>query len=148
MTESPAIEVLLVEDSPSDARLTEEAFKDGKLRNRLTVVTDGLEALSYLRRQGRYCDAPRPDLVLLDFNLPKMSGREVLKRIKSDPDLQTIPVVVLTTSQAEQDVLEAYQYHANCYIQKPVDLTSFLRIVGAIESFWLTVVKLPAGGSP
>lgn len=141
------IEVLLVEDSPSDARLTQEAFKDGKIANRLTLVTDGVEAMAYLRREGRYANAVRPDLVLLDFNMPRMDGREVLKRIKTDPDLCTIPVVVLTTSEAEQDILDAYQYHANCYIQKPVDLARFLQIVGTIESFWLTVVKLPNASS-
>jgi len=137
------IQVLLVEDSPSDARLTEEAFRDGKIANVLTVVTDGHEALLYLRREGKYADAPRPDLVLLDLNLPKMDGREVLRQIKTDADLKTIPVVVLTTSEAEQDVMKAYEYHANCYIRKPVDLTRFLQIISMIEDFWLTVVKLP-----
>jgi CheY-like chemotaxis protein len=137
------IQVLLVEDSPSDARLTEEAFREGKIANVLTVVTDGCEALLYLQRQGKYADAPRPDLVLLDLNLPKMDGREVLRQIKTDDDLKTIPVVVLTTSEADQDVLKAYEYHANCYIRKPVDLTRFLQIVSMIEDFWLTVVKLP-----
>lgn len=141
------IEVLLVEDSPSDARLTQEAFRDGKIRNNLTIVTDGAAALSYLRRETPYESAPRPDLVLLDLNLPKMDGREVLRRIKTDPALQSIPVVVLTTSEAEEDVAKAYEYHANCYIRKPVDLDSFLRIVSVVENFWLTVVKLPQGGS-
>ncbi len=138
------IEVLLVEDSPSDARLTEEAFRDGKIANRLTIVTDGLEALAYLRRTGAYAKAPRPDLILLDLNLPKMDGREVLRLIKTDDALKTIPVVVLTTSEADQDVLKAYEYHANCYIRKPVDLARFLQIVSMIEDFWLTVVKLPS----
>jgi len=137
------IQVLLVEDSPSDARLTEEAFRDGKIANVLTVVTDGHEALQYLRHEGKYAGAPRPDLVLLDLNLPKMDGREVLRQIKTDPDLKTIPVVVLTTSEADQDVLKAYEYHANCYIRKPVDLARFLQIISMIEDFWLTVVKLP-----
>lgn len=141
------IEVLLVEDSPSDARLTQEAFRDGKIRNNLTIVTDGAAALSYLRRETPYESAPRPDLVLLDLNLPKMDGREVLRRIKTDPALQSIPVVVLTTSEAEEDVAKAYEYHANCYIRKPVDLDSFLHIVSVVENFWLTVVKLPQGGS-
>lgn len=144
MTESGGmIQVLLVEDSPSDARLTEEAFRDGKIANVLTVVTDGHEALQYLRHEGKYAGAPRPDLVLLDLNLPKMDGREVLRQIKTDPDLKTIPVVVLTTSEADQDVLKAYEYHANCYIRKPVDLARFLQIISMIEDFWLTVVKLP-----
>jgi len=138
------IEILLVEDSPSDARLTQEAFKDAKLRNNLTIVTDGAEALAYLRREGRYAGAVRPDLVLLDLNLPKVDGREVLRQIKTDLDLQAIPVVVLTTSDAESDVLAAYAEHANCYVRKPVDLDRFLKVVSSIEDFWLTVVKLPA----
>ena len=137
------IEVLLVEDSPSDARLTQEAFKDGKIRNNLTLVTDGAEAMAYLRREGKYSEAVRPDLVLLDLNLPKMDGREVLRQIKTDEDLKTIPVVILTTSEAEQDVVKAYEYHANCYIRKPVDLARFLEIITVVENFWLTVVKLP-----
>ena len=137
------IQVLLVEDSPSDARLTEEAFRDGKIANVLTVVTDGFEALSYLQRKGKYAKAARPDLILLDLNLPKMDGREVLRLIKTDDDLKTIPVVVLTTSEADQDVLKAYEYHANCYIRKPVDLTRFLEIIRD-RRLWLTVVKLPS----
>ena len=137
-------EVLLVEDSPADVRLTKEAFKDAKISNRLSVVSDGVDALRFLKREGEFADAPRPDLVLLDLNLPRMDGREVLKRVKTDPELSSIPVVVLTTSEAERDVAEAYEYHANCYIRKPVDLGRFLEIVSAIEDFWLTVVKLPA----
>ncbi|TAM87731.1 response regulator [bacterium] len=137
------IEVLLIEDSPSDARLTQEAFRDGKIRNNLSVVMDGAEGLAYLHREGAYAGASRPDLVLLDLNLPKVDGREVLRRIKTDPQLQSIPVVILTTSEAEEDVAKAYEYHANCYIRKPVDLARFLEIVSAIENFWLTVVKLP-----
>ncbi len=140
---SEVVEILLVEDSPADARLTQEAFKDGKVRNNLAVVSDGIQAMAYLRREGRFADAARPDLVLLDLNLPKMDGREVLKQMKTDPGLMTIPVVILTTSQADVDVLAAYEYHANCYIQKPVDLTRFLAVIAAIETFWLTVVKLP-----
>jgi len=138
------IQVLLVEDSPSDARLTQEAFRDGKIANTLTVVTDGIEALAYLQRKGKYAKAPRPDLILLDLNLPKMDGRELLRRIKTDDEFKTIPVVVLTTSEADGDVLKAYEYHANCYIRKPVDLTRFLEIISMIEDFWLTVVKLPS----
>lgn len=140
------IEILLVEDSPSDARLTEEALKDGKLRNNLTIVRDGAEAMAYLYREGKFADASRPDLILLDLNLPKIDGREVLRRVKSDPALQKIPVVVLTTSEAEEDVAKAYEYNANCYIRKPVDLGRFLEIIATIESFWLTVVKLPTNG--
>jgi len=137
------VQVLLVEDSPSDARLTQEAFRDGKIKNELHVVTDGNDALAFLRREGRFAGAKRPDLILLDLNLPKMDGREVLRRIKTDDDLKTIPVVILTTSEADQDVMKAYEYHANCYIRKPVDLARFLDIIAAIENFWLTVVKLP-----
>lgn len=137
------IEILLVEDSPSDARLTQEAFKDAKLRNNLTIVTDGAEALAYLKREGRYAGALRPDLVLLDLNLPKVDGRDVLRQIKADPDLRSIPVVVLTTSEAESDVVAAYEYHANCFVRKPVDLDRFLKVIASIEDFWLTVVKLP-----
>lgn len=146
MQSQDTIEVLLVEDSPADARLTQEAFRDGKIRNALRVVTDGAQALAYLRREPPFQDALRPDLVLLDLNLPKVDGREVLRRIKSDPGLQTIPVVVLTTSEAEEDVAKAYEYHANCYVRKPVDLERFLQIVSVIENFWLTVVKLPQNG--
>jgi len=138
------IQVLLIEDSPSDARLTQEAFRDGKIANTLTVVSDGFEALAYLQRRGKHAAAARPDLILLDLNLPKMDGRELLRRIKTDDRLKTIPVVVLTTSEADQDVVKAYEYHANCYIRKPVDLTRFLEIVTMIEDFWLTVVKLPS----
>ena len=141
------IEVLLVEDSPPDARLTQEAFREGKIANNLTVVTDGELAMQYLKREGAYANAQRPDLVLLDLNLPKLDGREVLRQIKSDPDLKTIPVVILTTSEAEQDIIKAYEYHANCYIRKPVDLPRFLEIVSTIENFWLTVVRLPSDAS-
>lgn len=137
------LEVLLVEDSPADARLTEEAFRDGKIRNRLHIVTDGVEAMAYLRKEAPYENVARPDLVLLDLNLPRMDGREVLREIKSDANLHTIPVVILTTSEAEADVAAAYEYRANCYIQKPVDLPRFFEIVAMIEDFWLTVVKLP-----
>ncbi len=138
------IEVLLIEDSPADARLTQEAFKEGTIRNNLTVLSDGVEAMKYLHREGRYAHAPRPDLILLDLNLPKMHGKDVLKRIKTDAHLSRIPVVVLTTSHDEQDVLDAYDRHANCYLRKPVDLENFLRIVSSIEAFWLTAVRLPS----
>jgi CheY-like chemotaxis protein len=140
---SHAIEILLVEDNPGDARLTLEAFKEGRVINNLTVVNDGVEALRYLRRQGPYENAAAPDLVLLDLNLPKMDGRQVLAEIKADPDLRTIPVVVLTTSGSQDDVARAYGSHANCYIRKPVDLDQFLRVVQSIESFWLSLVMLP-----
>jgi len=140
---SHAIEILLVEDNPGDARLTLEAFKEGRVINRLTVVNDGVEALNYLRRQGPYANAPSPDLILLDLNLPRMDGRQVLAEIKVDPELKTIPVVVLTTSASQDDVARAYGSHANCYIRKPVDLDQFLRVVQSIESFWLSLVMLP-----
>ena len=138
------LEVLLVEDSPSDARLTQEAFLEGKIGNNLTIVGDGAEAMAYLKRQGRWASAARPDLILLDLNLPKIDGREVLRRIKIDDELRQIPIVILTTSDAEEDVAEAYEYHANCYIRKPIDLERFLEIVSMVENFWLTVVKLPS----
>jgi two-component system, chemotaxis family, response regulator Rcp1 len=138
-----AIEILLVEDNPGDARLTLEAFKEGKVLNNLTVMKDGVEALEYLRRQGPYINSPRPDLILLDLNLPRKDGREVLEIIKADEGLRKIPVVVLTTSAAEEDIARAYSRHANCYITKPVDLDQFLRVVHSIESFWLSLVKLP-----
>jgi two-component system, chemotaxis family, response regulator Rcp1 len=140
------IEILLVEDNAGDARLTLEAFKEGKVINNLTVVNDGVEALAYLRRQGRYASATVPDLILLDLNLPKMDGREVLAAIKAEPALKTIPVVVLTTSAAQDDIARAYGSHANCYITKPVGLDQFLRVVHSIESFWLSLVKLPRNG--
>jgi len=140
---SRPIEILLVEDSPSDTDLTVEALATAKICNRLSVVEDGVQAMEFLRRQGRYAGAPRPDLILLDLNLPRKDGREVLAEIKTDERLRTIPVVMLTTSQAEQDILRAYSLHANCYITKPVDFRQFLEVVKAIENFWLAVVKLP-----
>ena len=140
------IEILLVEDNPGDVRLTLEALKEGKVRNNMSVVSDGMEALAFLRRQGKYSEAPRPDLILLDLNLPKKDGREVLGEIKLDEALKRIPVVVLTTSKAEEDILRSYDLHANCYITKPVDLERFFTVVKSIEDFWLTVVKLPTDG--
>ena len=139
-----SIKVLLVEDNPGDVRLTKEALKEGKMLNRVTVVGDGVEALSFLRRQGKYADAGQPDLILLDLNLPKKDGRQVLAEIKADPGLKRIPVVVLTTSSAEEDILKTYDLHANCYVTKPVDLEQFMRVVKSIEDFWVTVVKLPS----
>ena len=127
----------------ADVRLTEEALKEGKVRNNLHVARDGMEALEFLRRQGRFKDATRPDLILLDLNLPRRDGREVLADIKNDPELKMIPVVVLTTSSAEADILKSYKLHANCYITKPVDLEQFVNVVRSIDDFWLTVVRLP-----
>ena len=141
------IEILLVEDNPGDADLAREALENSKIRNTLSVVGDGEEALAFLHRSGKYAAAPRPDLILLDLNLPRKSGREVLAEIKSDEDLKRIPVVVLTVSKDEEDILESYNLHANCYITKPIDLHQFLRVVRAIEDFWLTIVKLPPNGA-
>jgi CheY-like chemotaxis protein len=137
------VEILLVEDSPSDTQLTIEALHEGKVANNLNHVEDGVEAMAFVRHEGRYASAPRPDLILLDLNLPRKDGREVLEELKRDPALRTIPVVVLTTSRADQDVLRSYQLHANCYITKPVDFKQFLDVVRTIERFWLTVVTLP-----
>lgn len=137
------IEILMVEDNPGDVRLTREALKGGKVWNELKVVSDGVAALDYLHRQPPYENEPRPDLVLLDLNLPKKDGREVLAAMKADASLKTIPVVILTTSQAEEDVIRAYHLNANCYVTKPVDFEQFTRIVQAIEEFWLTIVTLP-----
>lgn len=137
------VEILLVEDSPGDVRLTKEALKEGKVLNNLNVVGDGVEALAFLRKEGPYVNMARPDLILLDLNLPKKDGREVLKAIKNDPDLKRIPVVILTTSSAEKDVLKSYDLHANCYVTKPVDFEQFITVVKSVEDFWLTIVKLP-----
>jgi len=142
-THPEPIEILLVEDSPSDVDLTREALDDTKVHNNLSVVGDGVEALAFLRREGPYADAPHPDLILLDLNLPKKDGREVLAEIKSDSELRRIPVVVLTTSEAEQDIVESYNLHANCYVKKPVDLDAFIQVVRSIDNFWLAIVKLP-----
>lgn len=141
------IEILLVEDNPGDVRLTREAFKEGKVRNNLHVAKDGVEAMAFLHREGEYSDAPRPDLIVLDLNLPKKDGREVLAEVKTDDELRHIPVVVLTTSQAEEDILKTYNLHANCYITKPLDFGQFIKVIRSIEDFWLTVVKLPSEGS-
>lgn len=143
MRNARPIEILLVEDNPGDARLTQEALREGRVSNRLTVVPDGVEAMAYLRKEGRYAAAVQPDLILLDLNLPRKDGREVLEEIKDDDHLKMIPVVVLTSSSAEQDVLRTYGLHANCYVTKPVDLDQFMGAVKAIEDFWLTVVTLP-----
>ncbi len=137
------IDILLVEDNPGDVRLTIEALRDSKVRNHLHVATDGVEAMAFLRREGQHADAVRPDLILLDLNLPRMDGRQVLAELKADPALKVIPVVVLTTSRAEQDILRSYELQANCYISKPVDLEQFITVVRSIEDFWLTIVTLP-----
>jgi two-component system, chemotaxis family, response regulator Rcp1 len=138
------IEILLVEDNPGDMGLTREALREGKVRNTLSVVPNGVEAMAFLRHEGNYARVARPDLILLDLNLPKKDGRQVLSEIKSDVDLRTIPVVILTTSQADQDIIRSYDLHANCYVTKPVDLDQFITVVKSIEDFWLTIVKLPA----
>ena len=141
------IEILLVEDNPADVRLTQEAFKESRVATRLHVVQDGVEAVAYLRRQGHYGTAARPDLVLLDLNLPKKDGRGVLADIKADESLRRIPVVILTTSESEQDIFRTYDLHANCFITKPVDFAEFMRVIRSIEDFWLTIVKLPRSGT-
>jgi chemotaxis family two-component system response regulator Rcp1 len=140
------VEILLVEDNPGDVRLTQEAFKDGKMLNKLHVVEDGMEALAFLKREGKYTDVPRPELILLDLNLPRKDGRDVLAEIKADRDLKRIPVVILTTSRSEEDILRSYDLNANCYITKPVGFDKFIEIVKSIEDFWLTIVKLPTEG--
>lgn len=137
------VEILLVEDNPADVRLTKEALKEEKVCNNLSVVTDGVEAMAFLHRQGKYKKAVRPDLILLDLNLPKKDGREVLKEIKSEDSLKAIPVVILTVSKSEEDILKTYNLHANCFITKPVDLTQFMKVAKSIQEFWLTIVKLP-----
>ena len=142
-TDATAIEVLLVEDSPGDVRLTREAFKDAKVHLNLHVASDGVEAMDFLNRVGKYARVPRPDLILLDLNLPKKDGREVLEEVKESPALKSIPVVILTTSASDADILRSYRLHANCYITKPVGLDGFLKVVKSIDSFWLSVVKLP-----
>lgn len=146
MTEGKPIEILQIEDSPGDVRLTREALKEAKVLNNLNAVADGVEAMAFLRNEGVYEDAARPDLIILDLNIPKKDGREVLAEIKEDPKLRSIPVVVLSISDNEHDILKSYDLHANCYITKPVDLKRFMTIVESVEDFWLTVVKLPPGG--
>jgi two-component system response regulator len=141
------IEILLVEDNPGDVDLARAAMEESKVRNILHTVGDGVEAMLFLRRKGKYTEVPRPDLVLLDLNLPKKDGREVLAEIKSDEDLKRIPVVILTISKDEEDILKTYNLHANCFITKPIDLNQFVKVVKAIEDFWLTIVKLPPNGS-
>ena len=138
------VEILLVEDNPGDVRLTIEALKEGKVRNNLSVATDGVEALQFLRRLGRFAEAPKPDIILLDLNLPRKGGREVLLEIKEDPDLRRIPVVVLTTSSAEEDIVRSYDLHVNCYITKPVDIERFIHVIRAIDTFWFSIVTLPS----
>jgi two-component system, chemotaxis family, response regulator Rcp1 len=141
--QSRAVEILLVEDNPGDVRLTQEALKDGRVLVNLTVAADGVEAMEVLRRQGVHAGKRLPDLIVLDLNLPRKNGREVLEEIKADEDLKRIPVIVMTTSKAEQDVHKAYNLNANCYVTKPVDLDEFLAVVRSIEDFWLTIVTLP-----
>jgi CheY-like chemotaxis protein len=141
--ENEPIRILLIEDNPADVRLTRENLKDSKIRNNLYVVSDGADAMAFLRREGKFGNAARPDLILLDLNLPKKDGREVLTEIKSDDKLRSIPVVVLTISKAEEDVLKTYDLHANCYITKPIDLEQFAKVVKSIEDFWLSIVRLP-----
>ncbi len=145
MTQSTirAVEILLVEDNIADIRLTKEVLKDSKVSNNIHPVMDGVEAIAFLKKEGKYQNVPRPDLILLDLNLPKKDGREVLEEIKNDEELRRIPVVILTTSKAEQDIIKSYNLHANCYISKPVNLEQFITIVESIEDFWFTIVKLP-----
>jgi two-component system, chemotaxis family, response regulator Rcp1 len=144
LTSARPVEILLVEDSPSDVALTIEALRGGKMANNLNRVADGVEAMAYLNREGKYAQSTRPDLIMLDLNLPRKDGREVLKELKSDPSLRSIPVIVLTTSRDDRDVLRSYELNANCYITKPVDFQQFIDVIRSIENFWLTVVTLPA----
>jgi chemotaxis family two-component system response regulator Rcp1 len=142
---SKVVDILLVEDNEGDARLALEAMRDSKIRNKMHHVTDGEEAMAFLRKEGKYANVPRPDLVLLDLNLPKKDGRQVLAEIKNDDELKRIPVVILTVSSAEEDILKTYNLHANCYITNPIDLSQFMKVVRSVEDFWLTIVKLPNG---
>jgi chemotaxis family two-component system response regulator Rcp1 len=141
------IEILLVEDNPGDSRLAKEALKESKLKNNLYIAEDGVEAMNFLYKKGKYAGMPRPDLIILDLNLPKKDGRQVLEEIKTDDNLKRIPVVILTISKAEEDILRTYNLHANCYVTKPLDLDQFMKVVKSIEDFWLTIVKLPNGKS-
>jgi len=141
-----AVEILLVEDNPGDVRLTIEALKESKILNNLNVVDDGIEALAYLNKEGEYKDKPHPDLILLDLNLPRKDGREVLAEIKEHKDLKRIPIVILTISEAEEDILKTYQLHANCFITKPVDINQFIKVVKSVSNFWFSIVKLPPDG--
>jgi chemotaxis family two-component system response regulator Rcp1 len=140
------VRILLVEDNPGDVRLTKEAFREGKVNNEMYVVSDGVEALEFLRRENGYADRPHPDIVLLDLNLPRKDGREVLAELKQDAELRHIPVIVLTTSEAEGDVRESYDLHANCYIKKPVDISRFIDVLRALDEFWFSIVRLPGDG--
>lgn len=140
------IEILMVEDNPGDVDLTRDALENGKMRNNLHVVSDGVAAMAFLRKEGSFADMPRPDLILLDLNLPKKDGREVLAEIKSDDDLKRIPVVILTSSCAEEDIMRSYNLHANCYVNKPIDFNQFLKVVKSIENFWFSIVMLPPNG--
>ena len=142
-TELSLITILLVEDNPGDVRLVQETFQDGKIYNQLQIARDGEQAMDYLRKRGDYQDAPQPDLILLDLNLPKKNGAEVLEEIKTDPDLHKIPVIILTASKAEEDIARAYDHYANCYLTKPIDLNLFISVVQQIKTFWLTIVQLP-----
>ena len=141
-----SINILLVEDNPGDVRLAQEGMKESKMLNKMHVVKDGVEAMAFLRHEGPYSDAPQPDLILLDLNLPKKDGRVVLTEIKSDEDLKRIPVVILTTSRSEEDILKTYDHHANCYITKPIDFDQFMNVVNSIDTFWLNIVMLPPSG--
>lgn len=147
LTKVKPIDILLVEDNPGDVRLTREALKEGKVLNTLNVVGDGIEALAFLRHEGPYAKMPHPDIILLDLNLPRMDGRELLEKIKSDPNLLRIPVVILTTSKTEEDIITSYNLHANCFIAKPVDLDQFITVIKSVEEFWFTIVKLPPDGA-
>ena len=143
MKKETPVEILLIEDSPSDAALTMEALQSSRILNKITRVVDGIEAMEYLKQQGKFANAPRPDLIMLDLNLPKKDGREILRELKSDPSLKLLPIIVLTTSKADKDIAQSYQLNANCYITKPVDFPHFIEVVESIEQFWLTVVTLP-----
>ena len=143
MNKFKAVEILLIEDNPGDVRLTIEALKESKIINNLQVVEDGIEALSYLKKEGIYKDKPRPDLIILDLNLPKKDGREVLAEIKSNDTFKQIPIVILTTSEAEEDIIKSYELHANCYITKPVNMEQFIKVVKSVSNFWFSMVKLP-----